>query len=137
MPHTIVIQSTAKNSEFKRIRETKTVQFAYHPNKPLEFTEQHYARLLWFGGLTAPSSLFVDFLQRQNVNGVLEPYLASTASGAKTTWVPLASNYIASFGYLYIRQEDGGGIREGQKYTVVIEVASESWINGTTRPARV
>ena len=137
MPHTIVIQSDAPNSQLTRIRESKTIQFAYHLDKPLEFNEQHYARLLWFGGTVAPCCLFVDFLQRQNFNGVLEPFLASTASGAKTSWVPLASNYIPSVGYRYIRQDDGNGIRRGQKYTSVIEIASESWINGATSTSRV
>ena len=132
--HTIVTQTGLPICRSFLVEEKKvsTLAFSYNLVDPLKFTEPHCARLLWLGGSKNPCLLFADFVERQNVNGSFEPFLASTAAGAKTGWVPLASNQIPQIGYYKLRRANLAALGAGT-YTVVVEIAPLSWINGAQK----
>ena len=127
MPELLVIQ----NSKSK-VNETSGsgYNFSYSLSKPLEFKEDHFARLVFLSGTKEIALLFADFVRRQEVNGALEPYLGASAAASLNSWVPLANNCIPSFGLLHIRQANFSTLPEGKKVTAVIEIASKSWIDG-------
>ncbi len=107
--------------------------YTYSLAKPLNFTEPHYARLLYVGNATITTFVFADFVERQHVSGEPLPYLGCTAKqGCINPWVPLASNHIPSFGYVQLRPADSRyHLEEGSRQSIVIQVASESFLNGT------
>ena len=111
----------------------KTLHFSYNLPEPLKFTEPHCARLLWLGGAKKPCLIFADFVERQSVNGSLQPFLASTAAGAKSGWVPLNSTQISQIGYYQLRQANFEALESGKKYTVVVEIAPQAWLNGAQK----
>lgn len=111
----------------------KTLHFSYNLPEPLKFSEPHCARLLWLGGSKKVCLLFADFVERQHVNGAFEPFLASTAVGAISGWVPLSSNQIPQIGYYKLRTANFETLEPGKKYTAVVEIAPLSWINGAQK----
>jgi hypothetical protein len=130
--HTIVAQSGVEGSQYYFI--DKKFYFSYNLVEALTFDEPHYARLLYFGGSNKQSLfVFADFLQRQNVNGHLEPYLGCSSVAATSSWVPLASNHIPAIGYLQITTSDRKAIAGGYYFTIVIEIAPKSWIYGAQK----
>lgn len=126
MPTLLVVQNS--KSKINEVSE-KGYTISYSLSKPLEFKEDHFARLVCFSGTKYFALVNADFVQRQEVNGVLEPFLGSSASKFNS-WVPLANNCVPSFGLLHIQHHNFASIPEGKKITIVIEIASKSWIHG-------
>ena len=104
---------------------------SYRLSNPLKFTEPHYARLVWLGGYKNVTIVFADFVERQEVDGEREPYLGCSAAASTPHWVPLSSNFIPATGFLQIRLANGKRIPANQKFTIVVEIGSESWVHGT------
>lgn len=129
--YTIVAQSHSPGVQI--FWREKRYVFSYHLIEPLKFTEPHFARLLWLGGGNSPNLVFVDFVKRQNVNGILEPYIGCSAAGSLEGWVPLASDHIPSFGYIQVESSDKKKLSGVHNYTAIFEIAPESFIkNGAT-----
>ena len=126
---TRVIVINSRESE-KVFRHNGRFLISYRLTNPLKFSEPHYARLLWIGGRANVSFVLADFVARQEVNGQLEPYLGCSATGSASHWVPLSSNLIPSDGFIQIRFANGTAIPANTKFTLVIEIASESWVHG-------
>lgn len=126
-PFTLVIQSEI--SQLHRRQGANFVTSYSLPNS-LHFDKQYYARLVWLGGVNKSVLVFADFVQRQHVNGSLEPYLGCSASSARNGWVPLASNHIPAFGVITVRPAIHASPRD-LKLTIVIEIAHGA--EGTSR----
>lgn len=133
MPELLVVQNTKS-----KINEVsgKGYTVSYSLSKPIEFKEESFARLVSLSGTKDVALVNADFVRRQEVNGVLEPYLGCSV-GYPNSWVPLANNCIPSFGLLQIHHHNFTPILAGRKITIVIEIASKSWINGTKSSTRV
>lgn len=138
MPTTLVIQLQRLPTGVEEDRSlyfyqenTKTFYLGYKlSGPPLKFTEPHYARLLYLGGSANPVLVFADFLQRQQVNGELEPYLGTSSPQSPNSWVRLDTDSIPEIGYIKLRRADNQAITTAApRFTVVIEIASESWIH--------
>ena len=129
-PTTLVIQSE-KSVHYQQ--SGKEVILSYQLSAPLVFQEPHFARLLWLGGDSAATLVFADFVERQEVNGEKLQYLGCSATGSLCGWVPLASDYIPHFGFLFLRHANWSTAYATKKFTVIIEIAPLSWINGTSR----
>ena len=110
---------------------------SYHLPEPLKLTEPHYARLISVLGVSRPVFVLADFVSLQPVNGSLEPFLGCSSEGALRNWVPLSSNYVSTVGYIQLRQADSKSmtdkIQRDCNISVLIEIASKSWIHGTKR----
>ncbi len=131
MPQTVVAQYTESGHQLIN-QETRTLSFSYHLTEVLKFSEPHYARLIFVGGAGNPTFVFADFVQPQQVNGQLESYLGCSSAGSVSSWVPIATDSIPAFGYIHLRRADNRNITTKDPiFSVVIEIASESWINGT------
>ena len=133
-PVTLVIQSPYS---WENNRVEGNLVLSYHLAEPLRFKEQHFARLLWLGGDSTPTLVFADFVELQEVNSQRAPFLGCSASGALSNWVPLASDYIPDFGFLTLQRANQSKVPENKKWTVVIQIASKSWIHGASRQAGV
>lgn len=133
--HTIVTQNTVEPSHSFTLGIY--YNFSYNLPETLKFKEPHCARLLWFGGAVKPILVFADFVERQYVNGSFESFLGCSAASSSVGWVQLASNQIPQVGYFKIGHADltaltGKDINKKTKnYTVIVEIAPLSWINGT------
>ena len=128
-PRTIIIQSGLSELVY---RNNGQYLISYKLTEPLKFSEPHFARLLWMGGYNKNISLvFADFVERQEINGQLEPYLGCSAASSVPSWVKLASNNIPSIGFIQVKLANTGSIPDYQKFTFIIEIASQSWIHGT------
>ena len=129
---TIVIQS---HSPINRTEIYETQCFiTYTLADTLKFKEPHYARLLWLYGGVSTNLFFVyaDFVKRQNVDGVLLPYLGCRTNSTVSGWVPLASNHISQTGLItVIKTRGASSIAQTTIFTVAIEIAPESLIYGT------
>ncbi len=128
-PYTIVVQG-AKSVEGHR--EGDNFLLSYTLPWSLLFTEQHFARLNYVGGYDHPLLVFADFVELQHVNGLAEGFLGCSAKTAVNGWVPLARNLVSSLGFLHVRPTNRatpGNLKN--KLTIVIEVASATWLNGT------
>lgn len=133
-PVTLVVQSTASH-EFRHLG--REVVLSYQLASPLRFKEPHFGRLLWLGGDSTPTLVFANFIELQQVNGQQAPFLGCSASGGLRDWVPLASDYIPDFGFLTIQRANNSSIPKNKKWTVVIQIASKTWIHGASRENRV
>lgn len=127
MPQLLVIQNNkSKINQFSG----KEYTISYALASRLEFKEDHFARLVFLSGTKNIVLVFADFVRGQDVNGVLEPYLGSSATASLNSWVPLANNSVPSHGLLHIRNANLTPLAAGRKITLVIEIASKSWIDG-------
>ena len=129
MPDLLVVQNSKTSKVNRRVASEYTL--SYDLAKPLEYKEDHFARLVSLSGSKVIVLVFADFVRRQQVNGQLEPFLGTSASNSLNSWVPLANNSVIPIGCLHIRTANKSSIPAGTKLTVVIEIASKSWINGT------
>jgi hypothetical protein len=130
---TIVIQT--HDSQNHTSKEGSKWYITYTLADILKFDEPHYARLLYLGGTKEICLVFADFLKRQNVNGVLVPYLGCSSTAASASWVPLSSNHIPQTGVITLISTTLTALTATSKITICIEVAPESWINGTESQA--
>ena len=128
---TIVIHSHDPENKPKAIIQGTKCYITYTLADTLKFEEPHCARLLWvYGGVSPVFLIFADFVKRQNVDGVLLPYLGRKdhISG----WVPLASNHIPQTGIITVLKSRGEtGIGNKTKFTIAIQIAPEALIYGT------
>jgi hypothetical protein len=121
----IVAQNTYSKQAFV---EGDSYLFSYHLTKGYAFSEPHYARLSYFGGVLGTCHVFADFVQLQEVNGTQERFLGCNAVASKRSWVPLENNNINSSGLIKFRFAEGAKIDPKKKVYCVIQIASESWI---------
>jgi hypothetical protein len=132
-PYKIVVQSS-QSSETRL--EGSNFAISYSLPWSLLFLEPHFARLLFVGGYSKGLFVFADFVELQYVNGKVEPFLGCSSTSAVNTWVPLASTHIPSIGYLHVRSAKGRTPADlGDKLNIVIEIASNTWINGASGSA--
>jgi hypothetical protein len=134
MPIKLVVQNSREDDLVRsKYSSSKFSHFIrYRLAEPLQFDEPHYARLLYCGGSKDPLLVFTDFTERQHVNGEFHSFLGSSSPNSKSSWVALSSNYVPSVGIIKLSQTNQSSVPEGPKhYTLVIEIASESWIHGT------
>jgi hypothetical protein len=129
MPHTIVIQGG--KSVVNNFTKGSHL-YSYHLNEQLNFTEPHYARLLYLGGASDSCFVFADFVERQNINGELHPFLGCSAKqGNINSWVRLSSNHIPTCGYIQLRPTSPHRpLSATSTHTIIIEIASESFVHG-------
>lgn len=127
MPQLLVIQNS-----LSQVNEASGSEYiiSYTLSKPIEHKEDHFARLVSLSGTNYITLVFADFVRRQEVNGFLEPYLGNSATASLNSWVPLANNCVPTFGLLRIRKANLEPSAFGKKITIVIEIASKSWIDG-------
>jgi hypothetical protein len=129
---TVIVIPTIKS---KVKQESKGIHtYSYHLTEPLEFKEPHYARLLYVGAITKTQLVFADFVVPQLVNGVRQPYLGCSAKqGNVNPWVRLASNHIPSFGYVTFKPISASNLmNKTTRPVIILQIASESWLNGTS-----
>ena len=127
-----------KSTINKRSDKGLTYTVSYELTKPLEYEEDHFARLVSLSGAKEVILVFADFVRQQHVNGNLEPYLGTSALASRNSWVPLTNNFIPSFGLLHFRKANLTTLpakkleptTPGNTLTAVIEIAPKSWING-------
>ena len=142
MSDLIVIQN-GNSTVNKRWDKGNYYTISYTLVKDLEYKEEEYfARLVSVSGAKEVVLVFADFVRRQHVNGELEPYLGSSATTGRNSWVPLANNVIPSFGLLHLRKANLTSLpakkikntsdseTPGYTLALVIEIAPKSWING-------
>ena len=129
--HTIVLQSDSTRGNQHSIEGLKCF-ITYSIAETLKFEEPHCARLLWIeGGTALIFFVLADFVKRQNVNGVLQPYLGCSVTDSVSSWVPLASNHIPQTGIITIVKGVGKtSIGAATKFSLSIEIAPESLIYG-------
>ena len=135
MPELLVIQNT-KNSKVNDHAGSEHT-LSYDLVKPLEYKEDHFARLVSISGTKEIVLVFADFLQRQQVNGKLEPFLGTSAANSRNSWVPLANNCVPTIGLVRIKTANTKHLAARSNITVVIEIASQSWINGAQSKTRL
>jgi hypothetical protein len=113
--------------------------YSYQLAEPFEFKEPHYARLLYVGSADKTQFVFVDFVVPQRVNDELLPYLGCSAKQGNTNpWLPVASTSIPSVGYFTLKPTDSKNLlATTSKQSIVIQIASESWLNGTSGKAKL
>ena len=128
MPELLVVQNIKNSKVNYRVGSEYTL--SYGLAKPLEYKEDHFARLVSLSGAKEVVLVFADFLRRQQVNGQLEPYLGTSAANSRNSWVPLANNSVPAIGLMRIKTANTKHFSAGSNITVVIEIASLSWING-------
>ena len=109
----------------------------YILTRPKQYTEDHFARLVSLSGAKDVILVFADFVQRQEVNGQLEPFLGTSAANTVNPWVPLANNTIPTLGILHLKKANRLTIPSGKRLTAIIEIASRSWINGAQSSTRL
>lgn len=120
MTLTIVVQNTKSVQNYSR---EGTVNFSYTLPEALHFDEPHFARLVWLGGSKKSCLVFADFVKTQYVNGQLEPFLGCSGSSAiGSPWIPLASSYIPSFGFIKVRPTNFSSLSEETKLTLIVEI---------------
>ena len=133
-PVTLVVQSSKSHDNHQSDRE---IVLSYQLAEQLRFKEPHFARLLWLGGDTTPTLVFTDFVALQHVNGQRAPFLGCSAASALCDWVPLAADYIPDFGFLTLQRANYTNVPKNKKWTVLIQIASKSWIHGASGEDRV
>jgi hypothetical protein len=124
----IVVQSHLSKEHY--LNDQGEQLFTYHLTRALNFTEPHYAKLLYIGGIDRASLIFTDFIASQEVSGNLEPFLGSSGVGTERDWVALASNYIPTSGYIQVRYANTSNITKESNITCIILIESESNIHG-------
>lgn len=135
MSQTIVIHSR-KSESVNRVGGEYLVSYKFP--RPLQLHEPHFARLIWITNVTnAPVLIYADFLAGQYVDGELEPYLGCSSPSSANSWIPIASTYIPSYGYIRIAKHDGTSIASHKRFSIVFEIASQSWIHGAKGKAIV
>ncbi len=134
---TVIVIPTVKSKVKKFSQGNHT--YSYHLTTPLEFKEPHYARLLYVGSLTKTQLVYADFVALQLVNGVRQPYLGCSAKqGCVNPWVRLASNHIPSFGYITFKPLSSSNLlKQETRPVIILQIASESWLNGTSGKAKL
>lgn len=130
MTTTIVVQSS-ESRQVSKIEKGRRI--SYHLSSDKKFSEPHFARIVWVKGPSNPCIFFADFVKPQEINGELKPFLGTSSSS--DLWVPLASDYIRNFGFLEVFRSDGKALAIITQFTIVIEIAPLSWINGTKNEA--
>ena len=83
MPELLVVQNTKKSKV--NIREGSEYILSYDLAKPLKYKEDHFARLVSVSGTREIVLVFTDFVQRQQVNGQLEPFLGTSAANSRNS----------------------------------------------------
>jgi hypothetical protein len=134
---TVIVIPTVKSKVKKFSQGNHT--YSYHLTTPLEFKEPHYARHLYVGSADKTQFVFVDFVVPQRVNDELLPYLGCSAKQGNTNpWLPVASTSIPSVGYFTLKPTDSKNLlATTSKQSIVIQIASESWLNGTSGKAKL
>lgn len=132
---TIVVN--ARDSAHVQVDVNGDLLVSYHIPRALQFTEPHFARLLWLQPHPKiPVFVYADFLKPQIVNDGYAPFLGTSGSTAISSWIPLASNYLSSFGFFRLAHINKAKTwTEDKNFTIVVELASQAWVNGTSGQA--
>ncbi len=129
MPQVFVISS---RDSVRREIINGDFYMSYHLPKTFIFTEPHFVRLLWIQPHPkTPVFILPDFVEQQIVYGKYLPFLGCSGDDFEHFWAPLSSNSIPSTGTIRFTTHSDTGLKDTLNYTIVIEVASKSWIHGT------
>ena len=134
MTQLIVIQNSKSTANEK---SGKGYIISYTLSKPREYKENHFARLVSLSGAKEVVLVFTDIVQLQEVNGELKPFLGSSSTSSQKTWVPLVNDRLPSLGLVYLEKANSLPLPAGKNITLIIEIASRSWINGTKSSGRL
>ena len=129
MPQVIVISS---RESARREIINGDFYMSYHLPKSLVFSEPHFARLLWIQPHPkTPVYILPDFVEHQLVHGKGLPFLGCSGDGFESFWAPITSNSIPSTGTIRLTSHSETALKDNLNYTIIVEIASKSWINGT------
>ena len=136
----IAVIQPGKGEGYQELCGDGGIVFGYRLHKSYTFHEPHYVKVVQFSGTKVPCLISCSFTPPQPVNGGADSLIGTTAVQTNI-YVPLLHNTLPFSGYIKLvplaGEKQFRDAAVARKFTLVLHITPESWLNGSPGHASV